>query len=128
MLRAGRLAPHGDAEPAELAKECMAKEGEACVGVGVRSRVVSVAILPQPPPPPARLTGLLAMKRTHDKMTSRASDMVVLRAGGVEFRSSRDTLEQGGRGYFSALLRHQASMSVDVGGIMLPVYEVDREP
>ena len=68
------------------------------------------------------------MKRSASAMvpTSRA---VVVRVGGLDFRTSRETLKQDGHGYFAALLQHQDLLEMDFGhGETLPFLEVDRDP
>ena len=69
-------------------------------------------------------------KRSLTEMTGTAmGTAVVVRVGGVEFRTSRETLEQSGCGYFAALFRHQQLPQMDFGrGEMLSVIDVDRDP
>ena len=49
---------------------------------------------------------------------------IVVRVGGQDFRTSRETLKQDGRGYFAALIEHQ-DPAMENGKL---VYEVDRDP
>ena len=61
------------------------------------------------------------MKR---KATGTATGPIVVRVGGKDFHTSRETLEQDGRGYFAALLHHQEP---EMEGTSLTYY-VDRDP
>jgi hypothetical protein len=70
------------------------------------------------------------MKRTRSETAKEPSSRAFLvRVGGAEFRTSRETLEQGGRGYFAACLQHEEMKEIDFGrGELLPFIEVDRDP
>ena len=65
-------------------------------------------------------------------MTACASGTVVVRVGGVDFRTTRETLEQCGHGYFAALFEHQTPDVEEFGNPpnvkSLPVLEIDRDP
>ena len=65
-------------------------------------------------------------------MAAPASGTVVVRVGGVDFRTTRETLEQCGHGYFAALFEHQTPDVEEFGNPpnikSLPVLEVDRDP
>ena len=56
---------------------------------------------------------------------SASTDIIIVRVGGQDFRTSRATLKQDDRGYFAALMQHQEPTMDDHGP---PVYEVDRDP
>lgn len=49
---------------------------------------------------------------------------IIVRVGGHDFRTSRQTLHHDGRGYFAALMQHQQPAIENVNR----VYEVDRDP
>ena len=70
------------------------------------------------------------MKRTRSETAKEPSSRAFLvRVGGAEFRTSRETLEQGGCGYFAACLQHEEMKEIDFGrGELLPFIEVDRDP
>ena len=69
-----------------------------------------------------------SMKRSC-AVLAQPSSTIVVRVGGVDFRTNRETLEQGGRGYFAARLQHQELMEMDFGrNEQLPFVEVDRDP
>lgn len=71
---------------------------------------------------------MAAVKRSARAMTP-TSRTVVVRVGDLEFRTTRETLEQDGRGYFAARLRHEEMMEMDFGrGEILPFINVDRDP
>lgn len=67
------------------------------------------------------------LKRSAAAMTP-SSNTIVVRVGGTDFRTSRETLDQGGRGYFAARLKHDAVVEMDFGREVLPCIEVDRDP
>ena len=67
-------------------------------------------------------------KRTQASIAPSSGTVVVI-AGGTEFFTSRETLEQGGRGYLAARLQHGDMMEANFGrGQQLPFMEVDRCP
>ena len=67
------------------------------------------------------------MKRSRDSAAP-ASAAIIVRVGGVDFRTSRETLKQADQGYFAALLSYSSLHEMDVGrGEVLPVVEVDRD-
>ena len=67
-------------------------------------------------------------KRRSQASIAPSNSAVVVIAGGTEFRTSRETLEQGGRGYLAARLQYEDMMEADFGrGQQLPFIEVDRD-